>query len=503
LLNILAAQVMPRMPDQAATVMVLENDKSLLHQLEALIHERGCEPVVVAGAEEALRRFGARPPAAVVLDLTGDGANGIAALAGFKAIDREVPVLVVSGAGEPAMLVQAMRNGASEFLCKPVSPDQLAHSLDRALHQRHVNFELASMRSILASHPPYRLVFSKDSPMAEGARVLERVAETDAPVLVRGEPGTGKELVARSLHAGSMRRAQPFVKVSCSGLSPSVLESEIFGCERGAATGAVQQMPGRLEFANHGTLFLDGVNELAPALQVRLLHALRDGVFTRNGGGSPVLLDARIVSSTCRRLDEAVADDRLSRDLLLRLAVVVIDLPPLRDRGEDLKVLVDYFLTKYCVDYNKPRPRLSDETIRLFAEHSWPGNVAELQNVVRRLVADGSDARVRREIRRAMAQALHACEQAAVPAVPRVDARASETPPAEPGPAAGDPTAHSGSLKEIARAAARAAERTAIARMLQRTRWNRKEAAEILGISYKALLYKIKENGLDKPSPAR
>jgi transcriptional regulator with GAF, ATPase, and Fis domain len=318
-------------------------------------------------------------------------------------------------------------------------------------------------------------------------------------VLIHGESGTGKELVARALSASSLRRDKPFVKVNCAALPADLLESELFGFERGAFTGALQQKPGKFEFANHGTLFLDEIGDMSPALQAKLLRVLQDGEFSRLGGTHDLHVDVRIVAATNCDLERAVAEGQFREDLFFRLNVVPILLPPLRDRREEIPLLTDHFLKKYSVQYNKPCAELSEETMALLVEHDWPGNVRELENLIKRIVVLGDDAATRRDLKRSVAMAADRAAQAlssrsSVIAMPeRPDGLRAVA-----AQAAGDEG--SCSLKDISRIAARKAERELISRMLQQTRWNRKETAGILGISYKALLYKIKENGLDKAS---
>jgi transcriptional regulator with PAS, ATPase and Fis domain len=340
--------------------------------------------------------------------------------------------------------------------------------------------------------------------MCEVRELIGRVADTDVTVLIRGESGTGKELVARAVHAASPRRARTFVKVNCAALPAELLESELFGFERGAFTGAMQHKPGKFEFANHGTMFLDEISEMGAPLQSKLLQVLQDGVFARLGGRQDVRVDVRVVAATNRDLELAVADGQLREDLYFRLNVVCITLPPLRQRRDEVPALTQYFLEQYSAHYNKPAPALATDTLRLFAEYEWPGNVRELENLVKRMVILGTDAPIRREVADAIAgragipsliPALQTTSTTAAIAPPVAAAAVSPAPPAPP-----HQTPLTGSLKDIARSAAREAERELIYRTLQQTRWNRREAAEILGISYKALLYKIKEAELDKAS---
>jgi transcriptional regulator with GAF, ATPase, and Fis domain len=336
--------------------------------------------------------------------------------------------------------------------------------------------------------------------MREVHDLIGRVADTDVTVLIRGESGTGKELVARAIHASSPRKNRTFVKVNCAALPSELLESELFGFERGAFTGAIQQKPGKFEFAHEGTMFLDEISEMHPPLQSKLLQVLQDGEFARLGGREDVHVDVRIVAATNRDLERAVADGLFREDLFFRLNVVCITLPPLRQRRDEIPVLTERFLRQYAEHYNRPRIALASDTTRLFAEYDWPGNVRELENLLKRAVVLGSDESIRRELADAIAG-----RTAATGPIPALQARqAAEVAAPVPAPAARDcitvPLALTGSLKDIARHAAREAERELIYRTLQQTRWNRREAAEILGVSYKALLYKIKEAELDKAS---
>jgi two-component system response regulator AtoC len=336
----------------------------------------------------------------------------------------------------------------------------------------------------------YKMLPGHSEQMLEVSALVDRVADTDVTVLIRGESGTGKELVARAVHAASGRRHHPFVKVNCAALPGELLESELFGFERGAFTGAIQQKAGKFEYANDGTLFLDEISEVPSHLQAKLLHVLQDGEFSRIGGREDVCVDVRVVAATNRDLERAVNDGRFREDLFFRLNVVCITLPPLRQRRDEIPSLTDYFLSKYAGHYNRPSPQLSDETKRLFDEYSWPGNVRELENAVKRAVILGSDASIREELSRALANQVSTVP----PHAPEQPARSAATA------APADRIKEGQSLKDIARSAAREAERELIARTLQHTRWNRREAAELLGISYKALLYKIKEAELDRAS---
>ena len=504
-------------------VMVVDDDLAMCNFLRTFLTERGYQAVTLGSAEEAVRRYHSERPAAVILDVVMPGEmDGLAALAAFKKIDREVPVIVLSGQGRTTTVVQAMKLGASDFVSKPFDETDLEVPLTNALRQHQLSREVASLREQLQSQSKYKMLFGQSERMAEVQDLIERVADTDVTVLIRGESGTGKELVARALYASSLRRDKPFVKVNCAALPTELLESELFGFERGAFTGAIQHKPGKFEFANHGTMFLDEIGDMSVPLQAKLLQVLQDGEFSRLGGKHDVHVDVRVVAATNKDLEIAVAEGQFREDLFFRLNVVSINMPPLRERREEIPPLCDYFLKKYSVQYNKPYPELSQDTMRLFMDYDWPGNIRELENLIKRTVVLGTESPIQKEISHGISMATHRLQHPSVvphPSAAPHQARASHAAAgngngngaaavaaAPAGPmtptaiAAAAAEAGNYSLKDISRTAAREAERELIFKMLQQTRWNRKETAEILGISYKALLYKIKENGLDKAS---
>ena len=475
--------------------MVVDDDLAMCNFLRSFLTERGYHAVTAINAEDAVKRYHADRPAAVILDVVMPGPmDGLEALAALKKIDREVPVIILSGQGRTTTVVKAMKLGAMDFVSKPFDENDLEVPLANAMRQRELSREVASLREQLDSQSKYNMLIGTSEQMSEVRDLIERVADTDVTVLVRGESGTGKELVARAIYSCSHRRDKPFVKVNCAALPNELLESELFGFERGAFTGAIQHKPGKFEFANHGTMFLDEISEMSPPLQAKLLQVLQDGEFSRLGGKHDVHVDVRIVAATNRDLERAVAEGQFREDLFFRLNVVSICIPALRARRDEVPLLTHYFLKKYSVQYNKPLAELSADTHKRLAEYDWPGNVRELENVIKRAVVLGEPA-VLKELNQGIAMAhraqaapqLHAAVEAPL-------AHAREAAPSN-GSSGGRPQY---SLKEVSRTAAREAERELIFKMLQHTHWNRKETAEILGISYKALLYKIKENGLDK-----
>jgi two-component system response regulator AtoC len=302
--------------------------------------------------------------------------------------------------------------------------------------------------------------------------IIESIADTDTTVLIRGESGVGKDLIARAVHSASTRNKGPFVKVNCAAIPQELLESELFGHEKGAFTGAHRRKPGQFEFANQGTIYLDEIGELPLALQAKLLHVLQDFQFSRVGGHAPIAVDARVIAATNRRLEEAMTRGEFREDLYYRLNVVEIQVPPLRERRDEIPALVAWFLDKFNAQYGRQK-KLSPETVARLTEHPWPGNVRELENAIRRMVvlADGEG---------------------------EFEAQAARVRPVRPLSA---PTAAvNESLREIARRGAREAERHALAEVLERVRWNRAEASRILKVSYKTLLNKITECELTAPA---
>ena len=323
-----------------------------------------------------------------------------------------------------------------------------------------------------SDRPP--LIFGKSEKMKEVERIVHQVADTDISVLLRGESGTGKELVAREICACSSRKDKPFVKVNCAAIPSELLESELFGYEKGSFTGAIARKPGKFEFANHGTIFLDEISELHPSLQAKLLHVLQDREFSRLGGAEEVTVDVRVITATNRQIEKELQSGNFREDLYYRINVVSIHLPPLRERKEDIPELTDYFLNKYSILFDKPRPTLSRMATNAILSYDWPGNVRELENVLKKIVVLENEEFALRD----MGLSSKLASQSTGSRLPQNHDRIP--------------------LKKAGKLAAMQAEKELILGTLLETRWNRKKAALLLDISYKALLYKIKQAGLSK-----
>jgi two-component system response regulator AtoC len=464
-------------------VLVIDDDPGVREYLEALVSRQGYAVYAVSGGEEALRDLDRIRPDLVTLDVVLDGMDGLEILRKLKKRIPDVPVVMLSGHGQARTIVEAMKLGASDFLRKPFEVEELELAFQKALETRELRKEVEELRGRAHSHTETLLHGADDGKMKEVTEVIEQVADTDITVLIRGPSGTGKELVARSLHQLSSRRDKPFVKVNCAALPSELLESELFGFERGAFTGAQKRKLGKFEYANRGTIFLDEIGEMSPALQAKLLQVLQDGEFSRLGGEADVKVDTRVLAATNRDLEVAVSEGGFREDLYYRLNVVTIHIPPLRERKESIPLLVDHFLRKFSEQYNKPATLLSPEAMIQISAHHWPGNVRELENLVRRIIVLGDERSVVEELRNG--EGIPARE------------KDGETWSLEAlvGDAGEDGAID---LKALSKKAAQMAEKRVIERVLQQTRWNRKETASRLQISYKALLYKMKENGLSE-----
>jgi DNA-binding NtrC family response regulator len=391
-------------------------------------------------------------------------------------------------------IFNASKLGAEAYLAKPFEVKELDLCIDKILEKHRISGEVTQLRDQVRRNRDFAGLFGTSPRMEEVKNTIEQVADTTATVLIRGESGTGKEVVARMVYAQSGRFDKPFVKVNCAAIPHELLESELFGYEPGAFTGANRQKLGKFDLANSGTLFLDEVSEMHPALQAKLLHVLQDGGFSRLGGKRDISVDVRVLAATNKQLEQAVRDGTFREDLFYRLNVITIHIPPLRERREEILVFLDYFLRKYSEFYGKQPAPFSESAIGCMMEYGWPGNIRELENLVKRYVIVGNEGQIVREM------SVHKAVVSVKPGIGSVteakDNGDRQSPPSGAIPinsAKGnsvDPDAPS--LLEIGRRAALSAEREAIEKVLTQTRWNRRQAAKILKISYKALLNKLK-----------
>ncbi|RMD97455.1 MAG: sigma-54-dependent Fis family transcriptional regulator, partial [Deltaproteobacteria bacterium] len=454
---------------------------------EALLRKDGFEVCRIEDRDEIPERMAAEKPDALILAAKEGEEASLCSV--IEETDR--PVFVVSSDDAPKLVVQVIKAGAKDFLKFP---------FDRSLKEvlfAHFD-DTCDLDLDLSENPThYDLLFASRSEKLRSIRmIVDQVAGTDITVLIRGESGTGKGVAARAIANRSRRAKKPFITVNCAALPEVLLESELFGYEKGAFTGAQQRKPGKFEFANGGTIFLDEISEMSPSLQAKLLQVLQDGEFSRLGSNTEVKVDTRVIAATNRDLEKAVADGSFREDLFYRLNVVSIFLPPLRERKEDIKPLMRYFVQKYNRQYNRNFPGFSKEAEELFLDYDWPGNVRELENMTKRAVVLQDERVLQNEILTRKLNSPSATSTAATQSPPPT-APEREGVLGLPKPTIRLNFDEPISLKEIAKEAARNAEREVIGQVLQKTRWNRKEAARILQISYKALLYKIRECGLE------
>ena len=398
---------------------------------------------------------------------------------------------------EPIRSADDMR-GDSAPRVKPFADDEVERAVARVLERVTLGQEVERLRAQLSAEGRrrrpapmnYEWPFMNSMRMHAVKDMIDRVAGTDATVLVWGESGVGKELVTRAIHDKSPRRDRPFVKVNCAALPLELLESELFGYERGAFTGAHRQKPGKFELANTGTIFLDEIGEMPMPVQAKLLQVLQDREFSRLGSQSDIRVDVRVIAATNKDLARLVQQGHFREDLYYRLNVLNIHVPPLRERQEEIPVLVEYFLDMYSREYGRPRQEVSAETMQLFMDHGWRGNVRELENIIKRIVALGNEIQVVQELTRRPLDALEPLLTVESP-----PPRRWPRPPTPRRPVPGRWDENLG-LREIARRAAREAEETALKEVLDRVRWHRVEAARRLKVSYKTLLRKMQECGL-------
>lgn len=450
-----------------------------------------------------------RPALVVVALASFDSAQAFAPVAAVKRFDAEIPIVVV-GPHDDIARSQALKLGATEFVGRPFDEVELAGRVRAAARSRRVRRDAPPATRERSFRLEHQMIFDAGARMENVRRVIETVAHLDCTVLIRGESGTGKELVARALAAPSLQQGKPFVKVNCAALPSELLESELFGYERGAFTGAVQRKLGKFEFAHQGTIFLDEIGEMSAPMQAKILQVLQDGEFSRLGGTQDTRVDVRIIAATHRDLDRMIGEGQFREDLFFRLNVISITLPSLRERPDSIPLIADHFLRKYSETYKRPYVPIRPSMLEKFMEYSWPGNIREMENLVQRMVILGVEASSREILQTLSAPSVRRSLPAAN-AAPQPAAGPQRT---APGDGDGDHRPHTvsqqtsrtgkerlGSLKDAARVAAQQVERDLILESLRRMRWNRKETAKLLGVSYKTLLAKIRENGLDDEVP--
>jgi DNA-binding NtrC family response regulator len=449
---------------RAETILVIDDESVQREALAGHLEKQGFTVLQAADGEAGVAILQMEQVDVALTDLRMPGLDGMGVLRSARQINPGIEVVVLTAFGSVDGAVDAMREGAFHYLTKPVELDELDQILDRAIERRHLVSENRMLKAQLQGQASFQGIISTDPAMENALNDAARAAASRATVLIQGESGTGKELVARAIHTASPRREEPFVAVNCAALSESLLESELFGHEKGAFTGADRTRLGRFEQAAGGTLFVDEVSEIPPAAQVKLLRVLQERTFERVGGNESIKVDVRLIAATNRDLEALIRDGGFREDLFYRINVVTVTLPPLRERREDIPALVDHFLTRFCEENGKSIQGVSKEAMDLLMRYSYPGNVREIQNVVERAVV--------------MARGDLLTQ--------------SDLPPTLLGRVEDVGTSVGGSLPEQVEAL----ERASIRRALEEADGVQSRAAESLGITERNMRYKLKKYGL-------
>jgi two-component system response regulator PilR (NtrC family) len=454
-----------------ASILVVDDERSMRELLEILLRKQGHEVAIAADVGAALARAASGDLDVVITDLRLGRESGLDLLRAVKEQSPATEVVMVTAFATTENAIQAMKLGAYDYLLKPFKVDEISLVVEKALEHRALVAENRALRHRVGL-PPEQEIIGRSPVMEEVRQMVDKVAAARTTILLLGESGTGKEVVARAIHVRGGRQAQPFVAINCGAIPEGLIESELFGHEKGSFTGATDSKPGLFEVAGSGTLFLDEVGDLPPAVQVRLLRALQERRVRRVGGSRDLPVAARILAATNQDLAAEVEKGRFREDLYYRLNVIQIRLPPLRERREDVPLFLEHFLARFGAEYGRGRPRLTVDAERLLLAHDWPGNVRELANVVERAIA------------------LSEGDEVDVPALPpnlrgRPEASAAPTASAKLPEAGMDLQAHLDGV-----------ERALIEQALARTGGVKTEAAHLLSLTFRSLRYRLAKYGI-------
>jgi len=461
------------------TILVGEDEPEVLGYLEMALKCLGYSIELAQDGDEVLSCFrsGRSEIAAVLLDIMMPNRDGLDTLRAIREIDPHLPVIMVSGASETFNIVTAMKSGATDFLCKPVAHEDLRKAVSRALEMKNAVYTLPSR----STGPATNAYLSTNPRMKEIQALAGEIARSEVPVLIQGETGSGKEVLARELHAQSLRANKPFLKLNCAAVPSELVESELFGYERGAFTGAFQKKAGMFELADGGTILLDEIGDTDVRLQAKLLQVLQDHEFHRIGGKEIIKVDVRVIAATHRDLENAIAERTFREDLYYRINVINLQLPPLRERQEDIIHLAAFFIRRHSIN-GSPAPAITQELKHAMLTYHWPGNVRELENFIRKFVVLRNPEMLAREL-------LVKSARKPLPPTPMAPVQNIDEPAGK--------SARAPILEQVTQAKEEA-EMHAILAALNSTRWNRKQAAALLKIDYKALLYKMKKLSVEE-----
>lgn len=450
-------------------ILVVEDKKSMAEMLQEALELEGHEVIIAGDGAEGIRKLKGNKVDLVLTDLKLPKKNGMEVLKSSKKNNPLTPVIVMTAFGSVDNAVNAMKMGAYDFITKPLDIDHLNLLIDRSLKNQKLVAENLLLRDVLSDKVSTPYIVGKSKNMIDLAGNIQKVATTKTTVLLLGESGTGKELFARAIHNLSLKKDNQFVAINCAAIPGELLESELFGYEKGAFTGAGERKIGKLELAHNGTVFLDEIGEMDMALQSKMLRVLQEGEIDRVGGSNPVKIEIRVIAASNRDLEAAVAENSFREDLYYRLSVFPIQIPPLRERRDDIPILVDHFISKYSAEMNLGNKEMSVDALDVLKSYYWKGNVRELENVIERaLILSEGDS------------------------INQVDLRLSTVTSYR----SLDDIPLDGSLEQTAKEALKIAEGRRIKKALEDTHGNKSRAAELLKVSYKTLLTKIKDYGI-------
>lgn len=448
-------------------VLVVDDEESVRQMLKDVLEDDGHQVMLAENGREALEKITVRHPDAVLLDIRMPEIDGLAVLDIVRREGSTVPIILMTAFGITDMAIQAIQTGAYDYIIKPFNIDELLLTVKKAVNMQDLVTEVAALRDELAQNQGDSLLIGTSPRMQALYKDIGRVADRNVTVLILGESGTGKELVSWAIHRNSSRRDRPFIKINCATIPENLLESELFGHEKGAFTGADRRKPGKFELANRGTILLDEIGEISLSTQAKLLRVLQEKEFERVGGTETIKVDVRILAATNKDLARLAREGGFREDLYFRLNVVTMTVPPLRERREDIPLLANHFVQKFSGEFNKQITGFSQEAMDLLCSYEWPGNVRELKNACQRAVV------------MATAQVILPDD---IPFSVQAGTHGVETPVYTPGM----------TLKEIVADV----ERQVILKVLRENNWNRSATAEALGINRRSLYAKMKEYGL-------
>lgn len=463
-------------PTATKKILVVDDEPEICWIVKKVLVEAGFEVDLAFDGERGLDMVERGEPNLVLLDLRLPGIDGLETLKRIKAQHTQLPVVILSAFDNVGAAVRAMKLGAYDYISKPLNVDEMLITLKNALQTTALINEVGQLREQIAQTQTENLIWSCPA-MNKVLEMVGRIARYDVTALIQGESGTGKELIAQFIHAHSARSQGPFVSIDCGALPESLVESELFGYERGAFTGAQERKLGRFELAQNGTLFLDEIGNLSLNIQVKLLRVLQERKLQRLGGKGEIDINVRIITATNTVLDKALRDGTFREDLYHRLNEFTVALPSLKERAEDIPVLAQHFLTRYNRQFSKTVEGFSPEVVEIFRQYSWPGNVRELMHAVKRAVVLAAE----------KIETLH---------LPPEILEWQPRPQSVAVALTSSPETAMRPLKEICQEVSRKVERETIIRVLQETRWNKVKTARLLKINYKTLFNKMKELGI-------